>query len=184
MRIAVYGGSFNPLHIGHLAILRSLAETFDKVLLVVSPKNPLKDIDSSTAEERLEKAREAVARHPELEGKVEVSDIEFDMPKPNYSYRTLLALKELYPDDEITFVMGGDQIADFRRWKNYSEILTEFGIAVFPREGFDIEAKKASLIAENSDYRITTVDAPLVTVSSSEIREGIASGRNIANLLM
>ena len=187
MDIAVYGGSFNPLHIGHLAILRHLAERFDKVLLVVSPKNPLKDIESDGTE-RLDAAVAAVGRHPELEGKVEVCDIEYHLPLPSYTYRTLDALnagnywKE--EPDSFTLVMGGDQIADIRRWREYQHILKDYGVAVFPREGFDLEAIKADLLEEDPDYSIELMDAPLVTVSSTEIREGVASGKDISGLLM
>lgn len=184
METAVYGGSFNPLHIGHLSILRHLVTLFDKVLLVVTPKNPLKDIDGSSGRQRYEAAVEAVGRHPELGGKVEVCDIEFRLPQPNYSYKTLDALKAMHPEDNFTLVTGGDQIADFRRWKEYAHILLDYGIIVFPREGWDIAAERESLMAENADYRILTVDAPLVDVSSSEIREAYAQGRDISHLLM
>jgi len=184
MEVAVYSGSFNPLHIGHLSILRQLADMFDKVLLVVSPRNPLKEIDGTSGWARYEAAVAALARHPELEGKVEASDIELGLPQPNYTYVTLDTLKSLYPEDSFTLVTGGDQIADFRRWKEYSHILLEYGIVVFPRKGSDIEAEKSSLLEEDGRYRIMTMDVPLVTVSSSEIRRGIAEGRDISHLLM
>lgn len=192
METAVYSGSFNPLHIGHLAILQHLVNEFDRVLLVVSPKNPLKE--SASAEDgpaRLEAAREAVARHPELtsifagtRGYVEVSDIEFSLPVPNYTINTLDALKAEFPDEDITLIMGGDQIADIRRWGSYTRILSEFGVAVFPREGFDLEAIKADLLEECEDYRIRLMEMPLVTVSSTEIREALARGENPSDLLM
>jgi len=184
MRIAVYSGSFNPLHIGHLAILQRLTGMFDKVLLVVSPKNPLKDIDGATGARRFEAAQEAIARHPELDGKVEACDIELTLPQPNYTYITLDTLKEQNPGDEFTLVCGGDQIANFRRWRRYKHILLRYGIAVFPREGFDLEAEKASLLEENPKYKVTLVDAPLVTVSSTEIREGLLEGRDMSHILM
>lgn len=192
METAVYSGSFNPLHIGHLAILQHLVGEFDKVLLVVSPKNPLKaSADASDGPQRLQAAREAVARHPELcdvdspnGGIVEVSDIEFHLPIPNYTINTLEALHAANSDESITLIMGGDQIADIRRWRSYERILTEFSVAVFPREGFDLEAIKADLLNENPDYRIRVMDMPLVKVSSSQIREAIARGEDSAKLLM
>lgn len=184
MDIAVYSGSFNPLHIGHLAILRNLVEKFDKVLLVVSPKNPLKDIDGATGECRFHAAVEAVARHPELDGKVEVSDIELHLPQPNYTYVTLDVLQELHPDDTLTLVTGGDQIANFSRWREYRHILLCYGLAAFPREGYDNEAARDTLLEENPDYRITLLDMPLVNVSSSEIRAAIAAGADPSELLM
>lgn len=185
MDIAVYSGSFNPLHIGHLAILVRLSEMFDKTLLVVSPVNPLKE--SATvldAEKRLHEAKEAVARHPELNGKVEVSDIEFHLPTPNYTINTLDALKASSACDSYTLVTGGDQIADFRRWRDYRRILTEYGVAVFPREGFDIQAIRNDLIAEDPAYRIRLIDMPLVNVSSTYIRKALARGEDISKLLM
>ena len=185
MDIAVYSGSFNPLHIGHLAILVRPTELFDKALLVVSPVNPLKE--SATvldAEKRLREAREAVARHPELDGKVEVSDVEFHLPTPNYTINTLDALKKSAPDNNFTLITGGDQIADFRRWRDYRRILTEYGVAVFPREGFDIDGIRAGLLRENAEYRINLLEMPLVTVSSTQIRQLIAEGADVSALLM
>lgn len=185
MEIAVYSGSFNPLHIGHLAIMRRLAELYDRVLLVVSPKNPLKD--SATALDagaRLNAARAALARHPELAGNVTVSDIEFRLPTPNYTINTLDALKEENPSDRFTLVVGGDQIADFRRWKDWQRILQEYGLAVFPREGFDTATIRKDFLRENPLYRIRLIDMPLVTVSSTQIRDAIAAGNDVSGLLM
>ena len=190
----VFGGSFNPLHIGHLAILRALCERDDvaRVLLVVSPKNPLKDnISADSAAARLQAARQALVRHPELGGKVKVCDIEFRLSPPNYTIRTLDALaKEMNlnaaiprtdPDAEagrsagtsLRLAVGGDQLADFRRWKDYARILLEYGLLVYPREGFDSAALRESLLAENPSYRITLLDAPLFNISSTALREGL-----------
>ena len=169
----VFGGSFHPLHIGHLAILRALCERdeVDRVLLVVSPKNPLKDsISAESASERLQAAREAVARHPELAGKVEVCDIEFRLGPPNYTIHTLDALAE---EMNLRMAVGGDQLADFRRWKDYARILLEYGLLVYPREGFDSPVLRDNLLRENPAYRITLIDAPLFNISSTALREGL-----------
>src|SRR5574344_1838507 len=108
---AIYSGSFNPLHIGHLEILRHLVRDFDRVLLVVSPRNPLKSTATvSDAQARLEAAREAVARHPETASKVEVSDIEFRLGEPNHTIRTLEGLKSEQPDARLWLTIGGDQL--------------------------------------------------------------------------
>lgn len=190
METAVYSGSFNPLHIGHLAILQHLVKSFDKVLLVVSPKNPLKESASALdGPARLEAAKAAVERHPELaadteQGYVQVSDIEFGLPLPNYTINTLDALQEKFKLDRFVLVMGGDQIADIRRWKDYKRILGEYGVAVFPREGFDLEAIKENLLQENPIYKISIMKMPLVTVSSTEIRNALAEGRDASGLLM
>ena len=140
LNIAIYSGSFNPLHIGHLAIMKHMPEVagFECVYLIVSPKNPLKDgISSDTGQDRYEAAVEAVARHPELQ--VRVDDIELQMPEPHYTIRTLDALKEREPDNSFTLVIGADNLASIRRWREYARILSEYGVAVFPRTGFDLD---------------------------------------------
>ena len=112
MKIAVYSGSFNPLHIGHLAIIRHMIEEagFDMVYLIVSPKNPLKDgISSSSALSRFKAAQDAVSRH--FDSKVRVDDIEMNMPEPHYTIRTLNALLEREPGNEFTLVIGADNLA-------------------------------------------------------------------------
>ncbi|MBP5539163.1 MAG: nicotinate (nicotinamide) nucleotide adenylyltransferase [Bacteroidales bacterium] len=175
----VFSGSFNPLHIGHLAILRTLCERagVDRVLLVVSPKNPLKDsISADSAPARLRAAREALERYPELAGKVGISDIEFRLGAPHYTIRTLDALAgETDLDTGLRLAIGGDQLADFRRWKDYTRILLEYGLLVYPREGFDSAALRDDLLAENPSYRITLLDAPQVDISSTALRKGLLS---------
>ena len=118
-KIAVYSGSFNPLHIGHLAIMRHMIEKegFDYVYLIVSPKNPLKDgISSGTGRERYEAALEAVARRfPGPERKVKVDDIELTMPEPHYTIRTLDALREREPENSFTLIIGADNLDSIRR---------------------------------------------------------------------
>ena len=185
MNIAVYSGSFNPLHIGHLAIMKHMTEDagFDYVYLIVSPKNPLKDgISSATGQERYAAAVKAVCRHPEL--KVWVDDIELQMPEPHYTIRTLDALKEREPENSFTLVIGADNLADIRRWKDYRRILKEYGAAVFPRSGYDLETIKAELILEDTEYRISLLNAEMVDISSTIIREAIASGEDASMWLM
>jgi nicotinate-nucleotide adenylyltransferase len=189
MKIAIYSGSFNPLHIGHLAIMKHMVEEvgYDMVYLIVSPKNPLKDgISSASGHDRFEAATEAVARHFVMseEQKVKVDDIELTMPEPHYTIRTLDALKEREPDNEFTFIMGADNLADIRRWRDYGRILREYGVAVYPREGVYLEEVKADLLEEDKSYRIEILDAPMVEISSTDIREGIAAGKDIREWLM
>ena len=185
--VAVYSGSFNPLHIGHLAIIRYMIEEagFDMVYLIVSPKNPLKEgISSASGPERYHAAAEAVRRYPELSGKVKVDDIELSMPEPHYSIRTLDALKEREPGNAFTLVMGADNLADIRRWRDYSRILKEFGTAVYPRRGFDLTEIKQDLLEEDPAYKIKVMDASMVDISSTYIREASARGEDISDLLM
>lgn len=186
--IAVYGGSFNPLHIGHLAIMKHLVDVagFDAVYLVVSPKNPLKEsISSDSARDRYNAAVEAVNRHfVDKADQVRVDDIELNMPAPHYTIRTLEALKEREPENRFTLVMGADNLSIIRNWKDYSKILTDYGIAVFPREGYDMAQIKQDLLNENPAYKIQLLNAPLVTISSTQIREALSRGEDVSHLLM
>ena len=199
MKTAVYSGSFNPLHIGHLAIMKYMIEEagYDMVYLIVSPKNPLKDgISSASGINRYEAAVEAVSRHfgmasgtgnlshPEESQKVKVDDIELNMPEPHYTIRTLDALKEREPENEFTFIMGADNLADIRRWRDYPRILKDYGVAVYPREGFNLEEVKSDLLTEDPAYRISILNAPMVDISSTDIREGIAAGKDMSEWLM
>ena len=191
MKVAVYSGSFNPLHIGHLAIMKYMVEeaSYDMVYLIVSPKNPLKDgISSDSGMDRYKAAVEAVKRHfcdtEGQTGKVLVDDIELTMPEPHYTIRTLDALKEREPENSFTFIMGADNLADIRRWKDYGRILREYGAAVYPREGIDLDAVEADLLKEDKEFKIKVVNAPMVDISSSEIREGIAAGKDMSSFLM
>lgn len=185
MRIAVYSGSFNPLHIGHLAIMEYLSHSrsCDWVYLVVSPKNPLKDsISADSGDERYLAAVEAVRRHPRLH--VWVEDIELHMEPPQYTIRTLEALKTREPGNDFRLVMGADNLQGIRRWREFRRILTEYGVIVYPRKGYDLEEIKAGLLEECKDYKIELMDAPMVDISSTEIREGLASGRDMSEWLM
>ena len=98
------------------------------------------------------------------------------MPEPHYTIRTLDALREREPENNFTFVMGADSLGDIRRWKDYTRILKEFGVAVFPRKGYDLETIKAYLLKEVPAYKITLLKAEMVDISSTTIREAIASG--------
>lgn len=186
MKTAVYSGSFNPLHTGHLAILRHLTGKggYDCVRLIVSPKNPLKDgISSDSGPERYKAAIEAVSRHFQP-GKVVVDDIELNMPEPHYTIRTLDALQTIHPEDTFTLVIGTDNLADIRRWKDYSRLLSEYGVLVYPRSGFDTEKEKTDLLNEDPSYMIEILDAEMIDISSTTIREGIAKGLDMSGWLM
>lgn len=190
--IAVYSGSFNPLHIGHLAIIRHLTDKagFDMVYLIVSPKNPLKDnISSGSGRDRYDAAVEAVRRHfpegcGEGEGKVKVDDIELTMPEPHYTIRTLDALRKREPENSFTLVIGADNLADIRRWRDYRRILTDYGTAVFPRSGTDLEKTVRSLLDENPEYRIIPMKADKVDISSTQVRKALEDGKDVSELIM
>ena len=185
MKIAVYSGSFNPLHVGHEAIIRFLTQKagFDLVYLVVTPQNPFKDIHTLPAGQgRYDAALAAIARHPDL--KVVAQDIELHMLPPQYTIRTLDALKEREPENDFTLVIGADNLENFQGWRFHERILLEYGVVVFPRKGFHRGHARARLLKENPAYRITLLKAPLVTISSTEIREGLAAGRDMSAYLM
>lgn len=174
MRIAVYSGSFNPLHKGHLAIMEHICAdaAFDALYLVVTPQNPLKaGVDQPSGQERYMAAVEFAGRHPEL--RVKVDDIELGMEPPHYTVKTLDALKEREPDNEFTLVMGADNLENIRLWHDYKRILCEYGVVVFPRRGVNLQLVRDSLMKECPEYKILLADAPLVDISSTQIREGL-----------
>ncbi len=185
MKIAVYSGSFNPLHKGHEAIIRFLTQKagFDWVYLVVTPQNPFKDAHSLPAgQDRYDAAQSAIARHPDL--KVTLQDIELKMTPPQYTIRTLDALRAREPENDFTLVIGADNLACFGGWRYHERILREYGVVVFPRKGYHRGHDKARLMKEDPSYRITLLKAPLVTISSTEIREGLSAGKDMSRWLM
>ena len=185
MNVAVYSGSFNPLHKGHEAIIRFLTKDagFDIVYLVVTPQNPFKERHSLPAgQDRYNAALEALARHPDL--KVVAQDIELKMLPPQYTIYTLDALKQREPENNFTLIIGADNLANFIGWRFHERILLDYGVAVFPRKGYHRAHAKARLLKENPLYRIELLKAPLVTISSTEIRNGIAAGEDMSRWLM
>ena len=200
MRIAVYSGSFDPLHIGHQAIMEYLTreKSFDWVYLVISPQNPFKDASkAANAEQRYRAAIAAVRRHPELH--VWVDNIELSMDPPHYTIRTLDALRRREPDNDFTLVVGADNLENMLRWRDAPRILTEYGVAVYPRKGYDVNAIRrimyekmrewdhsGSTVLENADrlFKIEIIDAPIVDISSTRIREGIAAGEDMSGWMM
>lgn len=185
MNIAVYSGSFNPLHRGHEAIIRFLTRKagFDLVYLVVTPQNPFKDAHTlPTGQGRYDAAVQAVARHPDL--KVQVEDIELHMLPPQYTIRTLDALKQREPENDFTLIIGADNLENFSGWRFHERILLEYGVAVFPRKGYHRGHARVRLLRENPRYLIRLLKAPLVTISSTEIRKGQEEGRDMSKWLM
>ena len=185
MNIAVYSGSFNPLHKGHEAIIRFLTREagFDLVYLVVTPQNPFKQAHTlPTGQGRYEAALEAIARHPDL--KVKAQDIELTMTPPQYTIRTLDALKEREPEHDFTLIIGADNLENFAGWRFHERILLDYGVAVFPRKGYHRGHARARLLKENPAYKIRLLKAPLVTISSTRIREGLAAGEDMSRWLM
>ncbi|MFA6873280.1 MAG: nicotinate (nicotinamide) nucleotide adenylyltransferase [Bacteroidaceae bacterium] len=170
-RIAVYGGSFNPIHIGHLALANYLCEwgEVDEVWFLISPQNPLKVIRDLLPEElRLDLVRAAIADYPRFKA----SDFEFHLPKPSFTYCTLKELKKKYPDFEFILLMGADNWLIIDQWRNYKEIIAENRILIYPRLGYSISES-----ALPSTVRL--IDAPVFEFSSSAIREALREGKDL-----
>ena len=173
MTVGIFGGSFDPIHEGHVNLAKYVLDhsDLDEVWLMVSPLNPLKQQGYvATNEQRLEMARLAVEGLPGIR----VSDFEFHLPIPSYTYKTLTELKQAYPDIDFRLIIGGDNWANFEKWKNPDEILSEFGIIVYPRPGESLMS-----VSENGKRKTENViildAAPQMPISSTEIRHLLQS---------
>lgn len=170
-RVALFGGSFNPIHRGHVALAEAaVAEGLaDEVWLMVSPHNPLKSAEGLMDEQqRLRWARAAVANSPH----VAASDFEFHLPRPSYTWHTLTALRRAYPDKQFLLLIGADNWLSFPRWAHAADILASHELIVYPREGYPLP--------EHLPSGIKVLHAPLLPISSTDIREAVRNGRPIA----
>ena len=173
MKIGIFGGSFNPIHSGHAIIAHHIITSgaVDRLWLMVSPVNPLK-VDKEQQVKDTDRLRmvEMVTRPLE---NVETSAFEFTMPKPSYTIDTLNALQAKFPDDEFYLVTGADNWVIFDRWRNNEEILAKYHLLVYPRLGYDV------VIPEELRDRVTLVDAPIIELSSTMVRELLAKGLSV-----
>lgn len=175
MKVGLFFGSFNPIHIGHLIIANIMAETtdLDKVWLVVSPQNPLKPSKGLLHEfDRYDMARAAVFDHY----KIEASDIEFNLPKPSYTIHTLVYLREKHPEKEFRVIIGEDNLTNFVKWKNYERILEDYGLYVYPRPG-----TQPSELKEHPNVKM--VEAPLLDISATFIRNCVRKHQSVRYLV-
>lgn len=184
--IAVYSGSFDPLHIGHKAILDEISKIYDWVYLIITPQNPLKKRKSSNIDDRLKMAHDALLRHELFN--VTVNNIERDMLPPYYTIKTLDELKKQAPHNNFTLIIGADNLQQIREWKEYQRLLIEYGVLVFPRGDINVsklEDVKHNLLGENPSYKIQISKILIPNISSTEIRNSIDNGNeDIKNLLM
>ncbi|HJS01179.1 MAG TPA: nicotinate (nicotinamide) nucleotide adenylyltransferase [Flavobacterium sp.] len=177
MKIGLYFGTFNPIHVGHLIIANHLAEHADleQVWMVVTPHNPLKKKGTLLDDyHRLQMVYLATEDYPKLKP----SDIEFKLPQPNYTVNTLVHLEEKYPQHEFALIMGEDNLKSLHKWKNYEVILAHHKIYVYPR----ISSEAENLELKNHP-KIHIIDAPVVEISSTFIRNNIKIGKNIRPLI-
>lgn len=170
MRIGVFSGSFDPVHTGHAMIANYASQWlgFDEVWLMVSPRNPLKHDSCAPDSCRLEMASIVASGCRN----VKVSDFEFSLPLPSYTYHTLSLLRESYPENEFCLIIGSDNWVDFHRWRDHDRIIREFRIFIYERPGYPL-----SSILPAGVERID--GAPLAFISSTFVRNALKEGRNL-----
>lgn len=172
--MGIFGGSFNPVHNGHIMLARYLGghSPLDEVWLTLSPQNPLKSsaslLDDRHRLEMLRLATDGI-------DSVEVCDVELSMPRPSFTIDTLDELSRRYSQYDFRLVIGGDNWNIFGRWKDYERIIGDYGVVVYPRPGYESRPVE--------DANVVVVDAPMADVSSTLIRQAIARGEDVAGLL-
>ena len=177
-KIGLFFGSFNPIHIGHLILANYILENsdMDELWFVVSPQNPFKDKKSLlTDHNRLDMVQLAVKNYP----KMRASNVEFSLPKPSYTIDTLTYLKEKYPNYSFALIMGEDNLDSLRKWKNSEKLMSEYQIIVYPRT-FEGEKKDSEYLQHEN---ISMVNAPIIGLSATEIRNMIKEGKNVRPML-
>ena len=174
MNIGLYFGSFNPIHIGHLIIANHVlnVSALKKIWFVISPQNPFKSTDSLlNSYDRFHLVQKAI----EDDVRLKASDIEFSLPQPSYTVHTLAYLKEKYPEHTFHIIMGSDSFQNLVKWKNPDVIVANYPILIYKRPGFDIDNKM--------NAQITVMDAPLLEISATHIRELIRERKSIKYLV-
>lgn len=172
--VGIFGGSFNPIHTGHIALAKSLCKKagLDEVWFMVSPMNPFKKAATDLLDDqlRLEMVKKALEGEPQLQA----CDYEFHLSKPSYTWHTLQAISQDFSDIRFTLLIGGDNWAAFDKWYHHDDILAHYPIVVYPRKGSDIGE-----VPEG----VTIVETPLLNISSTEIRHRIAKGESIHGMV-
>lgn len=182
MKIGLFFGTFNPIHVGHLIIANQMAQhpSIDQVWLVVTPHNPHKEKSTLLADHlRLDMVRDAIYDSPHLKA----SDIEFYLPKPNYTVSTLTHLQEKYPTHEFSLLLGADNLRSFQKWYNWEQILAHHKLYVYPRiaeADTDLSAVEELTKHPNIEF---VHDVPVLGISASFVRAQLATGNNCTFLL-
>lgn len=170
MNIGLYFGSFNPVHVAHLIIANHVLNVTDieKVWFVVSPQNPFKSSNNLLNEyHRLHLVRLATEEDP----RIKAVDIEFGLPKPSYTANTLAWLTDKYPEHEFNIIMGSDSFQNLDKWRNYETIVRNYSLLIYKRPGFEIE--------NSMNAQIQILDAPLLQISATQVREYVQEGKSI-----
>lgn len=179
MKIGCYFGTFDPIHVGHLIIARYMLEhtDLDQLWLVVTPQNPLKVSDGlSPDKDRLKMVQLAVAEDPDLSA----CDVEFDLPKPNFTADTLAHLKETYPQHQFVLIMGEDNLRKFPHWRDHDRIANSYQIYVYPRALTEYETPGENLHEAYKDHpNVHFHSAPVLHLSATMIRESVKRGRDV-----
>lgn len=177
-KIGLFFGSFNPIHIGHLILANYILENSDmeELWFVVSPQNPFKDKKSLLNDHnRLDMVQLALKNYP----KMRVSNVEFSLPKPSYTIDTLTYLHEKYPEVSFALIMGEDNLKSLKKWKNAETLINNHQIIIYPRVLNSDESKTKNLEHEN----ISKIDAPIIELSATKIREMLKEGKNVRPML-
>jgi nicotinate-nucleotide adenylyltransferase len=174
MKIGLYFGSFNPIHVGHLIIANHVVNNtdLDKVWFVISPQNPFKNAASLLNEyQRLHMVNTAI----DGETKLKASNVEFKLPKPSYTIDTLTYLAEKYPQHEFSIIMGSDGFKNIDKWKNYQTLVKHYTFYIYKRPGF--------AVTQTHNAKLHILDAPLLDISSTQIRQLIKQKKSIRFLV-
>jgi len=178
MKIGLYFGTFNPIHNGHLIIANHLVEfsEIEEIWMIVTPHNPHKQkIDLLDDHHRLEMVRIAIENYPKLK----VSDIEFNLPQPNYTFDTLVYLEKNFPQHQFSLIIGEDNLQTFDKWKSYQTILEQHKIYVYPRKSTVQNVTNIFFSHPN----VNRIKAPTIEISSTAIRKAIQQNKNVRQLL-
>ena len=176
-KIGLFFGTFDPIHKGHLHLAEYYANytDLDSVIFVITPQNPFKQNSKILSNKnRLELVSLAIKSNPKLQ----VSSIEFGLPTPNYTIQTLKKIKTQHPKDNFVLILGEDNLSSFDKWKDYRNILSDYELYVYPRRNNKAIAKNLQ-----GHPKIKRNSAPQIEISSSEIREGIKSGKDLSRLI-
>jgi len=171
LKVGLFFGSFNPIHVGHLVLANYMLEFTDmeRIWFVVSPQNPLKQKKTLLSDiQRLQLVRLAIGDNT----KMKASNVEFKLPQPSYTVNTLAHLTEQFPDHQFSLIMGEDNLQSFKKWKNYEFILEHYSIYVYPRPGADGGELK-------NHPAVHFTEAPLMEISSTFLREAIRNKKDV-----